>query len=197
MNRSLLGLLFVASASAAIPKFFLLGFTHILPDGLDHILFILGLFFLTRDFGAMFFQMTFFTLAHSLTLGLALYGILAVPTVAVEIVIALSIAYIGIENLFCNHLSRWRPGMVFIFGLVHGLGFAHSMQENMIDQDGFLPALFSYNLGIEFGQLAVIGITYLLVAAWWKRDWYGKIIARPASMTIAAFGFYWAVERIC
>lgn len=196
MNRSLLGLLFLASASAAIPEFFLVGFVHILPGGLDHILFILGLFFLTRNFGSLLLQMTLFTLAHSLTLGLALYGVVSVPTAAVEIAIALSIAYIGIENLFFSHLNRWRPGMVFVFGLVHGLGFAHCLRDKLVNPEDFLTALFSFNLGIEFGQLAVIGIAYLVVAAWWKRDWYREAIARPASLAIAASGLYWTVARI-
>lgn len=195
MTRALLGLLLLASAAAVIPKFFVIGFTHILPHGLDHILFLLGLFFLTRNFGVLLFQMTLFTLAHSLTLGLSIYGIVSVPTQVVEIAIALSIAFIAIENLFRDRLSRWRPAVVFGFGLVHGLGFAHSFRENLMNPADFLPALFSFNLGIEFGQLAVIGIAYAAVAAWWKRDWYRKVIARPASAVIAVSGLYWAVER--
>ena len=195
MIRPLTVLALLASASAVIPKFFGSGFTHILPNGPDHILFILGLFFLTRTFGVLLFQMTLFTLAHSLTLGLSIYGFLSVPTQVVEIAIALSIAFIAIENLFHDHLSRWRPWVVFGFGLVHGLGFAHSFQETLVNSDDFLAALFSFNLGIEFGQLAVVGIAYAVVAVWWKRDWYRAAIARPASALIAASGLYWALER--
>jgi hypothetical protein len=139
--------------------------------------------------------MTLFTLAHSLTLGLSIYGFLSVPTQVVEIAIAMSIAFIAIENLFHDHLSRWRPWVVFGFGLVHGLGFAHSFQETLVNSDDFLAALFSFNLGIEFGQLAVVGIAYAVVALWWKRDWYRAAIARPASALIAASGLYWALER--
>lgn len=195
MSRSLLGLLFIASAVAVIPKFFVIGFTHILPGGLDHILFILGLFFLTRSFGVLLFQMTLFTLAHSLTLGLSLYGFLSVPTTVVETAIALSIAFIATENLFRDSISRWRPYVVFAFGLIHGLGFAHTFQENVVVQSDFLPALFSFNMGIEFGQLAVVALAYAAVAAWWKQDYYRKLIARPASLAIAASGLYWAFER--
>ncbi len=197
MTRKLLtiSLLATAGAGAVVPRYFLLGFAHILPGGLDHILFILGLFFLTRDFAPLLFQMTLFTLAHSLTLGLSIYGFLSVPTSAVEIGIALSIAFIGIENLFFNHLSRWRPAVVFCFGLIHGLGFAHTFQEKTVDSGDFLPALFSFNMGIEFGQLAVVGLAYAAVAAWWKRDFFRTSIARPASIVIAASGIYWAVER--
>lgn len=195
MSRLAICLLLLASAAAVVPKFFMIGFTHILPGGMDHILFILALFFLNRSFGVLLFQMTLFTLAHSLTLGLSLYGVLSVPTAAVEVAIALSIAFVAIENLFFDRLSRWRPAVVFVFGLVHGLGFAHSFAENGVADGDFLPALFSFNLGIEFGQIAVVGLAYAAVAVWWKRDCYRRLIARPASMLIAASGLYWAVER--
>jgi hypothetical protein len=195
MSRSLIIFSILAASTAVVPRFFVIGFTHILPGGLDHILFILGLFFLTRSFATLLFQMTLFTLAHSLSLGLSTYGIVSVPTGVVEIAIALSIAFIAVENLFYDHLSRWRPAMVFGFGLVHGLGFAHSSSESLLVPGDFLPALFSFNMGIEFGQLAVVGIAYAAVAAWWKRDLYPRLIARPASAMIAASGLYWAVER--
>lgn len=195
MTRLVPGLLIVATASAVIPEFFLIGFTHILPGGLDHILFILGLFFLTRSFTALLLQMTLFTLAHSLSMSLSIYGVLSVPTQAVEIAIALSIAFIAIENLFHDHLSRWRSWMVFGFGLIHGLGFAHSFEQKLVASGDFLTALFSFNLGIELGQLAVVGIAYAVVAAWWNHERYRATIARPASAVIAASGLYWVVER--
>lgn len=195
MTRCLAALLLLASAAAAVPEFFVIGFAHILPHGLDHILFLLGLFFLTRNFGVLLVQMTLFTLAHSLSMSLSIYGIVSLPTRAVEIAIALSIAFIAIENLYSDKLSRWRPAMVFGFGLIHGLGFAHSFEEKPLASGDFLPALFSFNLGIEFGQLAVIGIACAAVSPWWKRDWYRAGIARPASVVIAASGLYWAVER--
>lgn len=195
MTRFIPSLLIVTTASAVIPEFFLIGFTHILLDGLDHILFILGLFFLTRSFPVLLFQMTLFTLAHSLSLGLSIYGIVSVPTVVVEIAIALSIAFIAIENLFYEHLSRWRSLMVFGSGLIHGLGFAHSFEQKLVASGDFLPALFSFNMGIELGQLAVVGIAYSVVAAWWNHERYCAAIARPASVVIAASGIYWAIER--
>lgn len=196
MFRPFLGLLILAStASAVIPEYFVIGFRHILPDGLDHILFILALFFLTRNFGTLLLQMTLFTLAHSLTLGLSLFGFVHVPSAPVEIAIALSIAFVAMENLFSEKISRWRPWVVFGSGLVHGLGFAHSFEEGVVESGDFLPALFSFNMGVEFGQIAVIGIAWAAVALWWKRDWYRAAIARPASAMIALSGFYWAVER--
>lgn len=195
MSRVILSILILASAGAVIPEYFGIGFTHVLPQGLDHILFILGLFFLTRDFAVLLFQMTLFTLAHSLTLGLSLYGIVSVPNAVVEVAIGLSIAFIAVENLCREDLSRWRPWVVFGFGLVHGLGFAHTFQETSVAPANFLPALFSFNLGIECGQLAVVALAYASVGVWWKRDFYRKVIARPASAVIAATGFYWVVER--
>ncbi|MES2474788.1 MAG: HupE/UreJ family protein [Verrucomicrobiota bacterium] len=195
MSRLAICFLLVASATAVVPKFFGIGFTHILPQGVDHILFILGLFFLTRSFSVLFYQMTLFTLAHSLTLGLSIYGVVAVPSRVVEIAIALSIAFVAVENLRGETLSRWRPAVVVLSGLIHGLGFAHSFEEMRMTPAEFLPALFSFNLGIEFGQLAVIGLAYLAVAPWWQRDWYRSAIAKPASAMIAISGLYWAVER--
>jgi hypothetical protein len=199
MLRLFLGISLVtlASATSVVPEYFTSGFTHVLPDGLDHILFILGLFFLSRSFPVLLFQMTLFTVAHSLALGLSLYGFISVPSKIVEIAIALSISFIAIENLIVkDHLRAWRPWVIIAFGLVHGLGFAHSFAEKPISKDNFLPALFSFNLGIEFGQIAVIGIAYAAVALWWKRGWYANVIARPACVAIAMIGFYMAARRI-
>lgn len=195
MIRPLFGLLILTTATAVIPEFFAIGFCHILPGGLDHILFILGLFFLTREVGPLLFQMTLFTMAHSLTLGLSLYGLVSLPMGFVEVAIALSIAFIAIENLFCDRLSSWRPWVVFGFGLIHGLGFAHSFEEELVDRANFLPALFSFNLGIELGQVVVLGAAYALAALWWNRGCYQKVIARPASALIALCGLFWALER--
>lgn len=195
MSHFLIALVAAVSFTQIVPQYMGMGFTHILPHGLDHILFILGLFFLSRDAFTLLLQITLFTIAHSLTLGLSLYGLLSVPTSIIEVAIALSIAFIAIENLFSERLSRWRPWMVFGFGLIHGLGFAHTFQEMPIDAAMILPALFSFNIGIELGQLAVIGLAFAGVATLWKRDWYVQMIARPASSVIAATGLYWAVER--
>jgi hypothetical protein len=183
MTRSLIAILSLATVSSVVPEFVGLGFTHILPDGLDHILFILGLFFLARDVHTLLLQVTLFTMAHSLTLGLAMKRLLAVNTQVVEIAIALSIAFIAAENLMGERLSRWRPWMVFGFGLVHGLGFAHSFGGIPVRSADFMEALFSFNVGIELGQLVVVGLAFALVAAWWRREWYLDMVARPASVS--------------
>lgn len=185
----------LATAAAVVPRFFALGFTHIVPHGLDHVLFILALFFLSRRFEVLFFQMTLFTLAHSLTFAMALYGLVSVPTAVVEMAIALSIAFVAIENLCSNRLSRWRPWLVTGFGLIHGLGFAHSFRGMVLDRADFLPALFSFNVGIECGQLAVVGLAYAATTAWRGREETFRIIARPASTLIAVTGCFWAASR--
>lgn len=196
MSRILPGLFLLASASAVAPEYFAMGFTHILPYGLDHILFLLALFFLTQKPGDLLIQLTLFTLAHSLSMGLSLYGIVDAPSLIVEVAIALSITFVAVENLFWQRLSPWRPWIVFASGLIHGLGFAHSFGEKTVEKGDFLPALFGFNMGVEAGQIAVIGIAYLMVAVWWKRENYRRMIARPASLLIALSGLCWAGLRV-
>ncbi len=196
MPRLLPALFVIASAGAVAPGYFASGFSHIIPSGADHILFLLALFFFTRKASDLLLQLTLFTLAHSLTLGLSLYGILDAPSAIVEVVIALSIAFVAAENLFRKRLSGWRPWVVFASGLVHGLGFAHSFGAVPEAKSEFLAALFSFNMGIEAGQLVVVGIAWLAVAPWWKKDSYQRLIARPASCLICLSGLLWAVERV-
>lgn len=193
MTVSLIAIHSLGAIGAVGSRFLEIGFTHILPNGLDHILFLLGLFFLSRSVWILLVQMTLFTLAHSLTLGLGLYGIVSIPISVVELAIALSIVFVAVENLFHDHLSKWRPWMVFGSGLVHGLGFAHSFQTFWPAREDFLPALFSFNLGIEMGQLVILVIAYALFGGWWKRKWYRGTIARPASALIALSGLGWAL----
>lgn len=190
-------LLFLAAAGSVIPRYFTSGFTHVVPDGLDHVLFILGLFLLNRNFAVLLFQMTLFTLAHSLTLGLALYGLVSVPSTVVEIAIAVSISFIAVENLVCkDRLSAWRPWIVFGFGLIHGLGFAHMFAGSPPSKDDFLPALFSFNVGIECGQIAVVAVAFGISRCFSNPAGYRRWIVTPACITIAATGLILAVQRL-
>src|SRR4029077_2261691 len=125
-----------------------LGFTHILPNGLDHILFVLGLFFLTTNIRSVLAQVTAFTVAHSITLGLALYGIVSLPAAVVEPLIALSIAYVAIENLVTTDLKPWRLALVFAFGLLHGMGFAEALSHLELPRSEFLTTLVGFNAGV-------------------------------------------------
>lgn len=174
-----------------------LGFTHILPLGYDHVLFVLGLFFLSPKLKTVFWQATAFTIAHSITLGLSMYHIIEPPAHLIEPVIALSIAFVALENLITDQLKWWRTVVVFGFGLIHGCGFAGVLNELGMPADHFITALLTFNLGVELGQVTVIAIAYLLVGRWFSsKDWYRKRVVYPVSLAIAFTAFYWTVERI-
>jgi hypothetical protein len=139
------------------------GFDHIVPKGLDHILFVLGLFFLSTRMRPLLTQVTLFTLAHTITLAAAALGYVSIPGSIVEPLIAASIAYVAIENIFMRNLSPWRPVVIFGFGLLHGLGFASVLSEFGLPAGSFAPALIGFNVGVEVGQLAVIAVMFLAV----------------------------------
>jgi len=139
------------------------GFDHIVPKGLDHILFVLGLFFLSSKLRPLLLQVSLFTLAHTITLALAALGYVSLPSSLVEPLIAASIVYVAVENIFLSHLSRWRPFVVFGFGLLHGLGFASVLAKFGLPEASFVPALIGFNIGVELGQLAVICVMFLCV----------------------------------
>ena len=172
-------------------QYIVLGFTHIVPRGLDHILFVLGLFLLTTRIKPLLAQITSFTVAHSITLGLTMYGVVSLSPRIVEPAIALSIAYIAIENLTTTELKPWRVAVVFAFGLLHGMGFAGVLRELGLPRREFITALFSFNAGVEIGQLTVIAVAAVVFA----KKWRARIVA-PASLLIAAMGLFWTVQRI-
>jgi hypothetical protein len=172
------------------------GFDHIVPKGLDHILFVLGLFFLSTRLRPLLWQVTAFTLAHTITLALGALGYVNIPGSIVEPIIAASIVFVAVENIFSTGISRWRPAVVFGFGLLHGLGFASVLGEFGLPENAFLPALIGFNLGVELGQLAVIGVAFLTVGLWFgRKPWYKPYVANVASAMIAVIGAYWVVER--
>ena len=172
-----------------------LGFVHIVPAGADHVLFVLGLFLLNARLRPLVWQVTAFTAAHAVTLTAATLGVVALPARLVEPLIALSVAYVGIENALVDRLTRWRPAVVFGFGLLHGLGFAGVLGElGLPGQERFL-ALMAFNAGIELGQLAVIAAAALSFGWFRSKRWYRRRLAVPASAGIAAVGLAWAVER--
>lgn len=173
-----------------------IGFEHILPLGLDHILFVVGLFLLSTRLRPLLIQITAFTLAHTVTLALGMLGIVTIPGSIVEPLIAASIVYVAIENILMKGMSPWRPFVVFAFGLLHGLGFAGVLTEFGIPNGQFLPALIGFNIGVELGQLTVIAICFLLVGFWFgKRDWYRSRVVIPGSIIVALIGAYWFIER--
>ncbi len=171
------------------------GFVHVLPLGLDHILFVVGLFLLSPRLSPLLWQVSAFTLAHTITLALGATNTVVLPSTPVEILIAASIAYVAIENLFTARLHAWRPLIVFAFGLLHGLGFAGVLAEVGLPQEHFVLALIAFNVGVEFAQLTVIAGCFLIVGWAMRRDWYRPAIVVPASAAIAALAFYWMLER--
>ena len=173
-----------------------LGFTHILPKGLDHILFVLGLFLLSTNFKPILVQVTAFTVAHTLTLALTIYGVFALAPAVVEPLIALSIAYVAVENLVTTQLQPWRVALVFAFGLLHGMGFAGVLGDLGLPRTEFITALLTFNVGVEIGQLTIIAVAFAAVCSIRKRSWYRSYIVVPASSAIAIIGLYWTVERI-
>ena len=180
-----------------IADYIVIGFEHIIPLGLDHILFILGIFLLNSQLKPLLQQVTLFTIAHTLTLGLAINGMINLPAHIVEPLIALSIAYVGIENIIASKLNKMRLMIVFLFGLIHGMGFASALAGFNMPENTFITTLISFNVGVELGQLTIIAFAYFSITHWFKgKDWYRKVIVIPSSLLISFIGLYWAIERL-
>lgn len=179
-----------------------LGFIHILPDGADHIFFVLGLFLYSPAGRVLLMQVSAFTLAHTVTLALATSGLVALPTQLVETLIAGSIAFVAFENIARSSNQKLQVGarrlsVVFAFGLLHGLGFAKALTDIEFSTEALLTDLIGFNLGVEFGQITILVAAFLLLA--WpfaKRNWYRERVVIPCSLVIGAIGLYWAYERL-
>jgi hypothetical protein len=180
-----------------------IGIRHILPDGLDHILFVLALFLSSTRLRALVIQISTFTVAHTVTLGLAAAGVISPSTGFVEPLIAATIAFVAIENLFLPDMPRWRPLLVFMFGLIHGLGFAGFFGELGMPPDQFWSALIGFNVGVEIGQLSVVAVAFVI--SWRLRRWiaarhdealYRRYVVIPGSALIGATGLWWFAERV-
>ena len=182
-----------------ITKYLGLGFTHIIPFGFDHVLFILCIFFLNTDIKKIILQASMFTLAHSITLGLAAYGYINPPANIIEPLIAISIVLLALENIYNtgDKVKPWRMVMLFAFGLVHGMGFAGALHELVMPSYSFSKVLMCFIVVVELWQLAIIVAMYLLVAKIFaERTWYRARIVIPASLIIALIASYWTIERI-
>ena len=173
-----------------------LGYQHILPLGLDHILFVVSLFLLSAKLKSLLWQSLTFTVAHSITLGLAMYNVIKLPAGIVEPLIALSIMYVALENVFTSKLRRSRIAVVFLFGLIHGLGFAGALSNLGLPQNAYLTSLVMFNIGVELGQLTVILIAFFLFGKWFgHKPWYHKYVVTPLSLVIAAIALLWVIQR--
>ncbi|MFP5041273.1 HupE/UreJ family protein [Parasediminibacterium sp. JCM 36343] len=174
-----------------------LGFTHIIPQGLDHILFVVGLCLLSRKVKVILWQATAFTVAHSITLALSMKSIIVAPSAVVEPIIALSILFVAIENILLTELKPWRIVLVFMFGLIHGMGFASSLNEIGLPRNKFALSILSFNVGVELGQISIIiAVFSLIVIPFGKKPYYKKWVVYPLSSLIALVALFWTVQRV-
>ena len=174
-----------------------LGVRHIIPEGFDHILFVVSLCLLSTKLKTILWQATAFTVAHSITLALSMKNIILAPGAVVEPIIALSILFVAVENILLSRLKPWRVLIVFMFGLIHGLGFASSLNEIGLPRNQFYTSILSFNAGVEIGQIAVITSTFLLVVIPMGRSpWYKKRAVYPLSAVIGCIAAFWTIQRV-
>jgi hypothetical protein len=185
----------ITSSELGAGQLLALGFSHIVPEGLDHILFVICLFLLAPRMKPLLIQVTAFTLAHSVTLGLAMAGIVLLPSRLVETLIALSIVVMAVENCFMREARPWRWMLVFLFGLIHGLGFAGSFSALAMQPGDFARPLILLNIGIELAQLAVVAACAALTWWAWNKPWYNRAVVYPASILIALWATWWTIQR--
>ena len=172
------------------------GFEHIIPQGLDHILFVLGLFFSTLKLRSLILQVTAFTFAHSITLALAALGFVKLQLSVVEPLIFLSIVWVAFENTFFKKTTKWRPLVVFTFGLLHGLGFATLLTQYGLPKDNFISLLLAFNVGVEFGQFAVLLAAFILIRLIYLKTEYKNQLKIPASILIGCTGLFWFIQSL-
>ncbi|HRH61291.1 MAG TPA: HupE/UreJ family protein [Chitinophagaceae bacterium] len=174
-----------------------MGITHIIPEGLDHILFVVSLCLLSNKIKTILWQATAFTVAHSITLALAAKNIIVAPSQLVEPIISLSIMFVAIENIIISELKPWRVLIVFFFGLIHGLGFASALSNVGLPRNQFYTSVIAFNVGVEVGQIFVIALVFgLLMIPFGKRVNFKKQFVYPLSILIAIIAGYWTFERI-
>ncbi len=167
-----------------------------MPGGLDHVLFVACLVLGSRTFRPLLLQLTSFTLAHTLTLGLGALGFLRLPGHVVEPLIALSIAFVAIENLIQRGSAPHRLLVVFGFGLLHGLGFAGALAEVGLSGESLVASLLGFNVGVELGQLTVVALLFVALGLFSNRERTLGVVLGPSSVVIAGVAGYWAVERL-
>jgi HupE/UreJ protein len=181
------------SLFATVNDFVRLGIEHIFT-GYDHLAFLAGLLMMTTTLRAVFKVVTSFTLAHSITLALATFNLVSVPSRLIESLIPLSIAYIAIENYTCKTLlGRWK--VTFLFGLIHGFGFSNVLKQMALTRRTLAISLFSFNGGVELGQLAFVSLVFPLIYLVIRSRWKHQFLT-AASIAIGGLGFFWFVQRM-
>lgn len=178
-------------------QFTLIGFDHVIPLGWDHILFIIGMALSSLLWRRLLLLVTTFTVAHTITLGLAMFGMVEISARIVEPLIAFSIAYVAIENLIAHQSIKRKSIIVFIFGLIHGLGFATMLKEFDMSPDSFLTTLIGFNVGVELAQIVIVlsVVAVLLLLRKLKLN-YQQLAVIPISVIISIIGIWWGIERL-
>jgi hypothetical protein len=169
-----------------------LGIEHIFT-GYDHLAFLMGLLIVTTTIRSLLKVITSFTVAHSITLGLATFGVVELPSRLIESLIALSIAYIAIENFTGKTLlHRWK--ITFLFGLVHGFGFSNVLKEMALTKKALAISLFSFNGGVEVGQLVFVSLLFPFIYWVGRSRWKPQFLS-ATSLVIMVLGLLWFIER--
>ena len=177
--------------------YFKLGFTHIIPQGIDHVLFIIGICLINTKLKSIIYQASAFTIAHTIALALSMKNIIVAPSPVIEPIIALSIAFVAVENIILSEIKPWRITVVFLFGLIHGLGFASALNEIGLPPDKFFTSILLFNVGVEICQILIIALVFLLLIRPFKNKvWYRYRIVYPLSIAIALVSSYWTIERL-
>ena len=185
------------SRSAQFFSYVFSGLYHIIPVGFDHILFIVGLYLISNQLRPLIFQVSLFTFAHTITLGLASFEIITVSSAIVEPIIAASIIYIGLENYLVREQNNYRNVLIFGFGLLHGLGFAGVLNSLELTNEGILIPLLAFNIGVELGQILVLVFCFISFGYWYRNKiWYYSWVVRPISGVLVLTGSFWLIERI-
>ena len=182
--------------AAVIRKFVPAGVHHILI-GPDHLLFLVGLLLLGGTIRQLLLVVTSFTLAHSLTLSLAALNIVTPPARIIEPAIALSIVYVGADNLLARGGRDVRAWIAFAFGFIHGFGFANVLREMDLPSRALGWSLFSFNVGVEIGQLlVVVAVASVLAALRSRSEMVGRRVAVAGSLVVIAAGAFWFIQRV-
>ena len=178
-------------------QFISIGFDHVIPLGWDHILFIIGMALSSLLWRRLLLLVSLFTLAHTLTLGLAMVGVAEVSPRIIEPLIAFSIAYVAIENLLAKQSIKRKSIIVFLFGLVHGLGFASMLKNFEMSPDNFLSTLIGFNIGVELAQVFIVLSVFSALLLFKKIQLnYRILLVVPISIIISVIGFWWFVQRL-
>lgn len=186
-----------APVNKVVGFYFILGYKHIVPYGIDHILFVTGLCLLSTNIKTIFWQATAFTVAHSITLALSMKNIIVAPGAVVEPIIALSIVFVAVENMLLTELKPWRILVVFLFGLIHGMGFASALNEIGLPADKFYTSVIAFNAGVEAGQATVIIAMFgCIIIPLRNKTWYRVVVVYTLSALIAIVASYWTIQRV-